>query len=674
LTEQGFLSGELLDGKYRIEKLLGQGGMGAVYRATHLGTKRTVAIKVIHPQFSNNAEFVERFRREAEATGRLRHPNVVDVTDFGFAQTSAGQVAYLVMEYLDGCTLAEVLDEEQRLPRDWVVDILEQVCSAVEEAHRLGIIHRDLKPENIWLEPNRRGGYTVKVLDFGLVKLGALALPEIEGARSITSSSAAPAATATAPEMLRADAGEAETGSESAITESPTLIQSPAVEEAATLIQKPFDSASVQASSAGKSPPRGSPVSFKDAQTQILATPATGAKVAVEKSGADRLTRVGSVMGTPLYMSPEQCRGEVVNARSDIYSLGVIAYRMLAGETPFTGSFDELVRLHHTSQPQSIREKNRKVPKRMARLVMSALAKDPAERPESAAGFASALRASAEGSGTLLRHAFSLYSERSPTFLKISLLAYAPLMLVIGLMALGDKIFQEYFSGISGQLLGLGIFAVNLVINVLAYALVSAITVPIVIQLMIAPLRQVRVRTALKALKPRWWVFSLATILVTTMILGGTVLLVIPGMVAAVCYALYAPVIVMEKSGVRATLKRARQLLKRSWSTALVITLLQFTLPIAVWLVSANPSFTLRLAEDWSPKEFGFHFSFSAQSLLYQLLNIFITPLTAIMTAMLYLKTRQAGGENVKGAIEQFDAQEMPRSKWQARMRSRSQV
>ena len=103
---------ELLDDKYQIEQLLGQGGMGAVYRATHLGTKRTVAVKVIHPQFSTNNEFVARFRREAEAAGRLRHPNVVDVTDFGFAQTTRGQEAYLVMEYLDGCTLAEVLAEE----------------------------------------------------------------------------------------------------------------------------------------------------------------------------------------------------------------------------------------------------------------------------------------------------------------------------------------------------------------------------------------------------------------------------------------------------------------------------------------------------------------------------------------------------------------------------------
>src|SRR5262252_4688480 len=161
----------LLDNKYRIEELLGEGGMGAVYRATHLGTKRTVAVKIIRAGLSQSPEFVARFHREAEAAGRLRHPNVVDVTDFGLADTEQGPTAYLVMEYLDGCTLAEVLAEERRLPISWVVDILEQVCSAVEEAHQLGIVHRDLKPENIWLEPNRRGGYTVKVLDFGLVKM-----------------------------------------------------------------------------------------------------------------------------------------------------------------------------------------------------------------------------------------------------------------------------------------------------------------------------------------------------------------------------------------------------------------------------------------------------------------------------------------------------------------------
>ena len=104
-------SGQTLDGKYRIERELGRGGMGTVYLAIHLGTERPVAIKIISPQYMERAEFVERFRREARAAGRLRHPNVVNVTDFGFADTREGQVAYLAMEYLDGCTLGVFLDE-----------------------------------------------------------------------------------------------------------------------------------------------------------------------------------------------------------------------------------------------------------------------------------------------------------------------------------------------------------------------------------------------------------------------------------------------------------------------------------------------------------------------------------------------------------------------------------
>src|SRR5678815_614931 len=169
--------GQVLDEKYQLERLLGRGGMGAVYLATHLGTERYVALKLITPQFMRNQEFVARFKREARAAGRLRHPNVVDVTDFGFGDVGTETVAYLVMEYLDGCTLGDVLTEERRLPLEWVVDILEQVCSAVHEAHQQGIIHRDLKPDNIWLEPNRLGGYRVKVLDFGIAKLAELDAP-----------------------------------------------------------------------------------------------------------------------------------------------------------------------------------------------------------------------------------------------------------------------------------------------------------------------------------------------------------------------------------------------------------------------------------------------------------------------------------------------------------------
>src|SRR2546423_2709463 len=180
MTPIGKYVGQILDDKYRLERLLGMGGMGAVYLATHLGTDRYVALKLIMPQFMRNEEFVERFKREARAAGRLRHPNVVDVTDFGFSGSGPDRVAYLVMEYLDGATLSDVLYEENRLPLYWVVDILEQVCAAVHEAHQQGIVHRDLKPDNIWLEPNGLGGYRVKVLDFGIAKLGEAAPPDLE--------------------------------------------------------------------------------------------------------------------------------------------------------------------------------------------------------------------------------------------------------------------------------------------------------------------------------------------------------------------------------------------------------------------------------------------------------------------------------------------------------------
>src|SRR6187549_2939628 len=179
-------SGQTLDGKYRIDRELGRGGMGTVYLATHLGTERPVAVKIISPEYMQRAEFVERFRREARAAGRLRHPNVVDVTDFGFSHTDGGQVAYLVMEYLDGCTLGEILEEEKNLPIGWTIDILEQVCSAVHEAHQQGIIHRDLKPDNIWLEPNRLGSYRVKVLDFGIAKLGEAGAPPADDDPALT--------------------------------------------------------------------------------------------------------------------------------------------------------------------------------------------------------------------------------------------------------------------------------------------------------------------------------------------------------------------------------------------------------------------------------------------------------------------------------------------------------
>jgi len=584
---------ELLDDKYQLEQLLGQGGMGAVYRATHLGTKRTVAVKVIHPQLSTHDQFVARFRREAEAAGRLRHPNVVDVTDFGIARTTNAPVAYLVMEYLDGCTLAEIVAEEGALPIQWVIDILEQVCAAVEAAHRAGIIHRDLKPDNIWLEPNGRGGYTVKVLDFGLVKLG----------------------------------GAPEHSSTPAYVTSPTTFE--ATEDTATLI--------------------------KNAGTTV----------------DENLTAIGSVMGTPHYMSPEQCRGEHLDTRSDIYSLGVVAYRLLTGATPFKGTPEEVIELHKTTAPQPIRDRNRKVPRKMAAIVMSALAKDPAQRPPHAAGFAAALRASWEGPTHLLRQAFALYSEHFPTFIKIALMGYMPFTL-FALLNLSDFLVDgQTMSPMQLMVYGVALFIVMVTTLLFAYFFVSAVTVPVVVQLMIAPLRPVRIATAISALRRRWRVLALTSLIVLPLVLLGSILFIIPGVIAATIYALYAPVVIMEQHGVFGTLRRSRTLSSRAFWTALVITLVQFALPILVWRAAVTTEFTLQLNDDFSPKQFGFNFSMSGWSSLYQLLNVFVTPLTAIMASLLYLKSRQAGGESLRDTSDQFDALDIPRSKWQARMKSR---
>src|SRR5215510_7733005 len=323
--------GRVLDGKYEIEELCGRGGMGAVYRATHAGTGRRVAVKIIAPELAGDSEFLERFRHEAKTIGLLRHPNIVNVTDFGV--TGAGgdgdTAAYLVMEYLEGHTLAERLKDRRPMPIDEAIAILSQACAAMDEAHRLGVLHRDLKPENIWLEPAGASGRNVKILDFGIARLQDIfPLDDLEPP----------------PEFSE-----------------PTR--------------------------------RRQPFSITEDETLRL------------NYTAQQMSRFGSVMGTPKYMSPEQCRGERLDKSSDVYSLGVIAYQMLTGEAPFTGTTSELLIRHREADPAPIREKRRDIPAGVDAVVMQALAKDKNTRPASAGAFAFQLQLSAEGNKWARRQA-----------------------------------------------------------------------------------------------------------------------------------------------------------------------------------------------------------------------------------------------------------------------------
>jgi serine/threonine protein kinase len=668
--------GQTLDEKYRLERLLGQGGMGAVYLATHLGTERYVALKLITPQFMRNEEFVERFKREARAAGRLRHPNVVDVTDFGFARAGKESVAYLVMEYLDGCTLSDVLAEEQRLPLYWVVDILEQVCSAVHEAHHQGIVHRDLKPDNIWLEPNGLGGYRVKVLDFGIAKLGDSAAPissstgaEHHGADD-TPTIQLPATTP--PAMAAAAASELESTRvfpSPAQLESETLIQPVAESDAnsrETILVK-GDARSTQFVKPGAGATQGIDDSDRTRMLGGVAQLTRGAEIADHEStsaystaATTGLTRVGAILGTPLYMSPEQCRGEHLDARSDIYSLGIIAYQMLSGTPPFTGETSSVISAHTGSTPTPLREHDAKLPKRVARLIMSALEKDPAARPQTAAAFANAMRANADGLGALYRRAFALYSEYFPKFLKLSLIAHIP-TIIITLMLIGLRLAEPRIGKITKIALTIPIALLQIAAGFVTPSIISGVTAIIVTQLAVAPLKPVELRAAFAVLRRRWRPFLNTGIRITLRILIGFVLFVIPGLVMTVRYALWAPVVLVEGLEKKAARQRARALASRSWRTIILAMLFQFLVPAIV-----NGAFAALIGATSQGK--GVHVK-TFQPLV-QLLNIFVLPLMAIVPALLYLKMRQFGGETLNDVMTQFE-DDGARSKWQQRMRSR---
>lgn len=265
------LLGTVLAGKYRIDERLSEGGMGTVYRGTHVLMDKTVAIKVLRPTLAADEKIVARFSREARAASKISHPNALSVTDFG---ESEGGIVFLVMEYLSGKTLKDVIQSEGPMPLDRAISIMRQVGDALKAAHDQGVVHRDLKSDNIMLITTAVGDHAM-VLDFGIAKI------------------------------IEPDA-DVDTG----------------------------------------------------------------------------LTAPNLVIGTPQYMSPEQCSqaGEI-DARSDIYSFGVILYEMLVGHVPYSGESPTIVMLKHMQDPvPSVLDERDDLPPSIGKIVARAMAKLPEDR------------------------------------------------------------------------------------------------------------------------------------------------------------------------------------------------------------------------------------------------------------------------------------------------------
>jgi len=364
-------------------------------------------------------------------------------------------------------------------------------------------------------------------------------------------------------------------------------------------------------------------------------------------------------------MSPEQCRGESLDARSDIYSLGVIAYQMLAGAPPFSGDSSTVISAHTNDQPTPLRQHNGKLPKRVARQVMSALEKDPSARPQTAVAFASGLRANADGLGTLYRRAFSLYSEYFPEFLKLSLLAHIPVIVAM-LMMVTLRLFESRLSKLTTIAIGAPIVLLTMAAQFLTASIISGVTAIIVTQLAVAPMKPVKLRAAFDILRRRWKPFLKTGVRVSLRIILGYILFLIPGLVMTARYLLWAPVVLMEGLEKKAALKRARSLAARSWRTIIIAMCFQLLVPV---IVSAAIGL---LTGSATRQKHGLQVKITSQ--LAGLINIFVLPLLSIVPALLYLKMRQFGGETLNDVMAQIENFEGAHSRWQQRMRARLTV
>jgi hypothetical protein len=343
---------------------------------------------------------------------------------------------------------------------------------------------------------------------------------------------------------------------------------------------------------------------------------------------------------------------------------------MVAGKPPFSGSMQEIIGQHIEVPPPQLKRDGTRVPKIMRNTVMSGLAKDPNARPPSAAAFASAIRASLSTTGVLLRESFTLYIQQFPKFFKVSLVSHIP-ALVVAFALLGVELFRRHnnipkislFITVPLDLL-LGLFAY------VASIIVVGVTIRLVAQLFVAPLRPLMLRPAIAAVKKRIWPLFYTGIMYTVGTIVGMILLVIPGVIFYINRSLWDPVVMIEDLKGRAALRRSKVLVRRSRLTVIAITLIQYSIPsLASGLIAAvlhsmfkgfNPG-QASLVNDMA-------------QLFGRVIGVFIIPLIATMTALLYLKTRQAGGETLMEMLSEFEAEDIPRTRWQMRMRERTSL
>ena len=331
-----FLGEAILASTYRLERRLGLGGMGAVYRAVHEGLGKAFAVKLVRLDVVGVEDAVQRFHREALALGRLDHPNIIRVTDFGVDPRG---IPYLVMDLLTGEDLGALLRRRGPLPAREALGLLHQLAAGLTYAHQCGILHRDLKPTNVFL--TRDGSHvTARLLDFGLAR-------------------PAPAATPTGGPA--AATGVVSEGRED---NEPTLV----LPETA-----PRPARAARPGSLPLPPPAGDRF----------------------RTSAD-VTVAGTLLGTPEYVAPELIRREPATTASDVYAFGVVAYEMFVGRRPFEGPLPQVLSAHLDALPPPPSELRAGLPRDLDAPLLAALSKEPGRRPPTPAAVVRAVATSIE--------------------------------------------------------------------------------------------------------------------------------------------------------------------------------------------------------------------------------------------------------------------------------------